>query len=178
MLSSTSLKLLSPVREILGLEELTLGRDYWVLGAMGLGLKNPSYSNYSGNQIDLRLIVCSSQIDLTATLAKYQIESRPFVSSFDDSTGFEFSFKDFLIRVSQDSRAPEDNPELRLFMAMQTLLRVHGQELIMVLERYLSYGLNLERGFIEYFGWGSEWRERLIALPNPSSHEAIVRFSC
>lgn len=175
MLSTTSLKLIAPVLELLGLEDLTLEHDYWILGPMGLGLK---YVNPPGHQVELHFIVTSPRAHIKESLARFQIKTHPVYSAGQERRGIEFSFKDFNIRVFEDERELHDIPELRLLKAMQTLLEVHGPELKQVLERYLSYGLNLERGLTEYFGWGSEWRERLMALPDPGSREAIVRFSC
>lgn len=175
MISNMSLKLIAPILELLGLEALSPERDYWVLGPMGLGLR---FVNPPGIQVELLLIVTSPQANFKESLARLQIKTRPIYSGNRDRAGVEFEFKDFKVRVFQDEREFHQIPELRLFKAMQTLLEVHGPELKQLLERYLSYGLNLERGFIEYFGWGSEWRERLMALPDPTSHEDIVRFSC
>lgn len=175
MLTQTSLKLIAPVLDVLGLEERALEHDYWVLGPVGLGLK---YNPLPQEKLELVIVVTKLGWDLKRQLKEHGLTSKIVISLADQRIGHEFQFKDFSIRVFSDEREMHEIADIRLFRAMQTLLDVHGAELRQVLERYLSYGLNLERGFIEYFGWSSDWRERLMALPDPSSHEAIVRFTC
>lgn len=170
MKSHVNSRLLQEMLTVLGLKNLVWQKDYWVLGVLGLGLE------VSARQLvhPMRLIVTKPDFNWREKLTSQGIELHPFYSPELEESGYQFQFKDFHFQVSETSIPASDVAEIKLFLAMKTLIDIYGPELVTVLGRYLSYELSLERAFSEYFGQGVGWRERMMALGNPLSREEVL----
>ena len=171
MKSSHASQLLQEVLGSLGFKSLQMGQDYWTTGPLALGLEFKELKPPFG----VGLIVTKSGLDLATLIENQGLPTSVYLWDLSGEQGFSFGFKEFDFKVMVTEQAAADIPELRLHLALLTLLELHGTELRQVVRRYLSYGLSLERAFIDYFGWGPDWKERLLRLSNPSSREEVLR---